>query len=203
MNIENNIRNVVENSQYAGEYESEDLITKMTASGRSGLAVSIGGKEQYLLIFVDGAVEGAAILGNTGNLYGDKAIYLYDNNLKFKIYLTEKYIAESVAAGCRIYDKGHIQRSHLEEIPEIGEQKKGRGVVRLQIISEGKPLAGARVSMRKGRQLLLSEISGPDGIVAFKLTNGVYDCIIVDRSGTVHKYRIEFNDELIDTVIEI
>jgi len=203
MNIENNIRNVVENAQYAGEYESEDLITKMTASGRSGLAVSIGGKEQYLLIFVDGAVEGAALLGNAGNLYGDKAIYLYDNNLKFKIYLTEKYIAESVAAGCRIYDKGHIHRSHLEEIPEIGEQKKGRGVVRLQIISEGKPLAGARVSMRKGRQLLLSEISGPDGIVAFKLTNDVYDCIIVDRSGTVHKYRIEFNDELIDTVIEI
>ncbi|WP_157200301.1 hypothetical protein [Methanogenium cariaci] len=57
--------------------------------------------------------------------------------------------------------------------------------------------------MRKGRQLLLSEVTGPDGIVAFKLVNGIYDCIIVDRSGTVHKYRIEFNDELIDTVIEI
>ncbi len=203
MNIENDIKNVVEDAQYAGEYESEDLIIKMTASGRSGLAVSIGGKEQYLLIFVDGAVEGAAVLGNGGNLYGDKAIYLYDKNLKFKIYFTEKSIAESVAAGCRIYDKGHIQTRHLEEIPEIGEPKKGRGVIRLTIISGSEPLAGARVSMRKGRQLLLSEITGPDGIVAFKLTFGSYDCIITDRAGAVHKYRIEFNDELIDTVIEI
>ncbi len=203
MNIENDIRNVVEHARYAGEYESEDLIKKMTASGRSGLAISIGGKEQNLLIFIDGDVEGAALLGNEGNLYGDKAIYLYNKNLKFKIYLTEKNIAESVAAGCRVYDKGHIQSSHLEKIPEIGEQKKGRGVIRLQIVSGGKPLAGARVSMRKGRQLLLSEITGTDGIVAFKLTYGIYDCIIVDRSGSVHKYRIEFNDELIDTVIEI
>lgn len=203
MDIENDIRNVVEHAQYAGEYESEDLIRKMKASGRSGLSVSIGGKEQYLLIFVDGAVEGAAILGNEGNLYGDKAVYLLDKSLKFKIYLTENSIAESVAAGCRIYDKGHIQSSHLDEIPEIGEHKKGRGVIRLQMISGGKPLAGARVSMRRGRQLLLSEVTGPDGVVAFRLINGIYDCIIVDRSGTVHKYRIEFNDELIDTVIEI
>ncbi|KAF1075579.1 hypothetical protein [Methanogenium sp. MK-MG] len=203
MNIENDIRNVVEHAQYAGEYESEDLINKMKASGRSGLAVSIGGKDQCLLIFVDGTVEGAALMGKEGNLYGDKAIYLHDNNLKFKIYLTEKSITESVAAGCRIYDKGHIQSCHLEEIPKIGEQKKGRGVIRLHIISGDEPLAGARVSMRKGRQLLLSEITGPDGIVAFKLVNGIYDCIIVDRSGTVYKYRIEFNDELIDTVIEI
>ncbi|WAI00739.1 hypothetical protein [Methanogenium organophilum] len=203
MNIENDIFKVVEDAQYAGEFESEDLIRKMQPSGRSGLAVSIGGDEQFLLIFIDGTVEGAALLGKEGNLYGDKAIYLCDNNLKFKIYLTGKSIAESVAAGCRIYDKGHIQSSHLEEIPEIGEQKKGRGSIRLRITSGGEPLAGARVSMRKGRQLLLSEVSGPDGIVGFKLVHGVYDCIIVDRTGDVHKYRIEFNDELIDTVIEI
>ncbi|WFN34760.1 hypothetical protein L1S32_01145 [Methanogenium sp. S4BF] len=203
MDIENDIRNVVENAKYAGEYDSEDLIKKMKASGRSGLGVSIGGKEQYLLIFVDGAVEGAAILGTDGNLYGDKAVYLLDKYLKFKMYLSEKLIAESVAAGCRIYDKGHIQSSHLDTIPEIGEQKKGRGVIRLRLISEDKPLAGARVSMRKGRQLLLSEVTGPDGIVTFRLIHGIYDCIIVDRAGVVHKYRIEFNDERIDTVIEI
>lgn len=203
MNIENDIFSVVEDSQYAGEYESVDLIQKMEASGRSGLAISVGGKEKFLLIFIDGTVEGAALLGKEGNLYGDKAIYLCENSLKFKIYLTEKRIAESVVAGCRIYDKGHIQSKSLEEIPEIGEHKKGRGAIKLQITSGGKPVAGARVSMRKGRQLLLSEVTGPDGVVAFKLMYGIYDCIIVDRTGKVHKYRIEFNDELIDTVIEI
>ncbi len=203
MDIEDDIKRMVEHAQYAGEYESEDLIQKMNASGRSGLALSIGGKDQYLLILVDGAIEGAAILGREGNLYGDKAIYLLDKSLKFKIYLTEKPTAESVVAGCRIYNKGHTQSKSLEILPEIGEHRKGRGTIRLRMISGGQSLAGARVSMRKGRQLLLSEISGPDGIVAFKLTHGIYDCIVEDRAGTFHKYRIEFNDELLDTVIEI
>ena len=175
----------------------------MSTSRITELAVSDGGRDKHLLIVIDGVVEGAAVLGKDGNLYGDKAIYLLDKSLKFKTYLTDKSIAESVAVGCRIYDKGHINNSRLERLPEIGEQRKGRGIIRLQIVSGGQPLAGARVSMRKGRQLLLSEIAGPDGNVAFKLTQGVYDCIVEDRAGTIHKFRIEFNDELIDTVIEI
>lgn len=203
MNIENDIFKLVEDAQFAGEYESVDLIQKMQASGRSGLAISFGGEEQFLLIFTDGTVEGAVLLGKEGNLYGDKAIYLCNDDLRFKIYLTDKSIAESVSSGCRIYNKGHIHSSHLEEIPVIGERKRGRGVIRLRINDEGKPLAGARVSIRKGRQLLLSEVSGTDGVVAFKLVHGTYDCIITDRHGNVSKYRIEFNDELIDTVIEI
>jgi hypothetical protein len=203
MDIENEIARVVEHAQYAGVYDADDLIEKMNASKRSGLAVSMGGKEQHLLIVVDGVVEGAAILGKEGNLYGNKAIYLLDKSLKFKIYLIENTIAESVASGCRIYDKGHIKSSQLEKIPEIGEYKRGRGIIRLQMVSGGEPLAGVRVSMRKGRQLLLSEVSGPDGIVAFRLSHDIYNCIVEDRTGTIHKYRIEFNDELIDTVIEI
>lgn len=203
MNIENDIFNVVEDARFAGEYVSVDLIQKMRASGRSGLAVSAGEEEQFLLVFTDGSVEGAVLFGKNGNLYGDKAIYLCSSDVRFKMYLTEKSIAESVASGCRIYKKGHIQNNHLEEIPEIGEQKKGRGILKLRIVSKGETLAGARVSIRKGRQLLMSEVSGPDGVVAFKLIHGTYDCIIVDRQGTVSKYRIEFNDELIDTIIEI
>ena len=78
MEIENEIERAVENAQYAGEYTSEELIEKMSTSGKSGLAVSDGGRDKHLLIVIDGVVEGAAVLGKDGNLYGDKAIYLLD-----------------------------------------------------------------------------------------------------------------------------
>jgi len=203
MEIEDHIRVVIENSKYAGEYGTDDLISKMKASGRSGLAVSSDKEKQFLLIFVDGQPEGAALMASEGNLFGDKAIYLCKEDSKFKVYVCDRRYAESVAAGCRIYDKGHLHGSQLDDIPTIGGAKLSRGTLKLIILENNQPKQGVRVSIRKGRQMLLSELTGKEGNVTFKLVNGIYDCVIVDRDQNIHKFRIEFNDPRVETIIEI
>jgi hypothetical protein len=194
---------VISNSEYAGNFEFDKLLEHMHTTLQSGLGIEENGSKNFILIFVKGEPEGAALIEDSGMLFGDKAIYLLKQNEIFKLFLVESEFAESLAARCKVYDKSHLKKILSKDLPTLGGNFQSLGKLCVVVKKENILQSGMRVSLRKGRQVLASDITAGDGRACFKVMNGAYDCVILDREQKSYKFRVEFNDAFSESEINL
>jgi hypothetical protein len=176
-----------------GTYMLPDLIAFTQSDGVNGIAVAVSDDREFYLALVGGEPEGAILIDEKGTLYGDKAVMLLSGNEKFKLYEVEKDLVESMVMSCRILEKGHIRKSSMEVLPEIGKKSNGLGVLSVAIRRNGEPQNGVRVSIRKNGQIVGDDITTQNGTVGFKLLYGIYDCIVQDRAMMISTTHIIFD----------
>jgi hypothetical protein len=193
MKIQELIGTLLAGSTRLGTFTLPDLI-KYTQSKRiSGIAVAAGNDREFDLAILDGEPEGAILIDEKGTLYGDKAVMYLSGTEKFDLYDVKKDLVEAVAMGCRIMEKGHICKSSMDLIPEIGKKSDGLGVLSIAVQRSGEPQNGIRVSIRKDMQMICNDITTQNGSVNFKLLYGKYDCIVQDRAMMISTFHIIFD----------
>jgi hypothetical protein len=193
MNIQELIDTLLAGSTLKGTYTLPELI-QATRSGRSnGIAIAISGDREFDLAIVDGEPEGAILIDEKGTLYGDKAVMLLAGNELFELYEVRKDLVEAVVMGCRILEKSHILKCGMDELPEIGIKSEGIGVLSITVQMNGRPENGIRVSVRKGRQVICTDVTTQNGTVGFRLMYGEYTCIVQDREMRISTFPIIFD----------
>jgi hypothetical protein len=193
MKIQELIGTLLAGSTRLGAFTLSELITFAQSKSISGIAVAVSGEREFDLAFVEGEPEGAILIEEKGTLYGDKAVMLLSDTEKYEFYDVKKDLVEAVAMGCRIMEKGHIRKSQMDIIPEIGRKSDGLGVLSVAVQRNGEPQNGIRVSIRKEGQMISNDITTGNGTVGFKLLYGKYDCIVQDRTMMISTFHIIFD----------
>jgi hypothetical protein len=193
MKIQELIGTILAGSTRLGTFTLSELITFTQSKNINGIAVAVSGDREFDLALLDGEPEGAILIEEKGTLYGDRAVMLLSGTEKFELYDVKKDLVEAVAVGCHILEKGHICKSSMNIIPEIGKKSDGLGVVSITVQRNGEPQNGVRVSIRRDGQMIGSDITTQNGTVGFKLLYGKYDCIVQDRAMMISTFHIIFD----------
>ncbi|MDT8357806.1 MAG: hypothetical protein RQ758_04795 [Methanomicrobiaceae archaeon] len=203
MQIAEIFNKIITNSEFSGDYSFDDLIDHMRSQGLSGLGVAEVGSQHHILIFVHGEPEGAVLIEEKGMLFGDKAVFLLTQFDTYRLFVIDPEIGESLAARCKIYNRSHLKGKITEEIPVFGGVQKTLGRICVVIKKQDAVQNGVRVSLRKGRQVLASDITAGDGRACFKVLNGTYDCVVIDREQKMYRFRVDFKEPFTESVIDI
>jgi hypothetical protein len=203
MHIADLFDKVISSSKYAGDFAFDVLLGYMRENQQSGLALAEKGRKNFILVFVNGEPEGATIIDDTGMLFGDKAVYLLEHTEVFKLFLIDPKFGESLAARCKIYERSHLRKQLSVDLPAIGGNKQTLGKLCIVVKKADTLQSGMRVSIRKGRQVLASDITTVDGKVCFKLVNGMYDCVVENRSQSVSRFVVDFHERYSESVIDV
>lgn len=193
MKIQEIIGMLLAGSTRLGTYMLSDLLTFAQSKSINGIAVAVSGNREFDLALLDGEAEGAILIDEKGELYGDKAVMLLSGKETFELYDIKKDLVEAVAMGCRILEKGHLARRSMDVIPEIGKKSDGLGVISIAVHHNDDPQNGVRVSIRKDMQVICSDVTTQNGVVSFKLLYGKYDCIVQDRAMMISTFHIIFD----------
>jgi hypothetical protein len=193
MKIQELIGTLLAGSTRLGTYPLPELIKFAQSKSINGIAVATGGDREFDLVLLDGEPEGAILIEEKGILYGDKAVMLLYGTENFELYEVKRDLVEAVAMGCHILEKGHICKSSMDIIPEIGRKSDGLGVLSVAVQRNGEPQNGIRVSIRKDMQMICNDITTQNGTVGFKLLYGKYDCIVQDRAMMISTFHIIFD----------
>ena len=193
MKIQELIGTILAGSTRLGTYTLPELIKFTQSKSINGIAVAVSGDREFDLALLGGEPEGAILIEEKGTLYGDKAVMLLSGNEMFELYDVKRDLVEAVVVGCRILEKGHICKSSMDIIPEIGKKSDGLGVLSIAVQRNGEPQNGIRVSIRKDMQMICNDITTQNGTVAFKLLYGKYDCIVQDRAMMISTFHIIFD----------
>jgi hypothetical protein len=193
MKIQELIGTLLAGSTRLGTYPLPELIKFAQSKIINGIAVATGGDREFDLVLLDGEPEGAILIEEKGILYGDKAVMLLSGTENFELYEVKRDLVEAVAMGCHILEKGHICKSSMDIIPEIGRRSDGLGVLSVAVQRNGEPQNGIRVSIRKDMQMICNDITTQNGTVGFKLLYGKYDCIVQDRAMMISTFHIIFD----------
>ncbi|MFA5268981.1 MAG: hypothetical protein WC379_13500 [Methanoregula sp.] len=193
MKIQELIGTLLAGSTRVGTYSLPEMIKYAQSKSTTGIAVSKNGDREFDLALVDGEPEGAILIEEKGTLYGDKAVMLLAGMETFELYEVKQDLVEAVAMGCRIMEKGHICKSSMDIIPEIGRKSDGLGVLSIAVQRNGEPQNGVRVSIRKDGQMICNDITTQNGTVGFKLLYGKYDTIVQDRAMMISTFHIIFD----------
>src|SRR5512136_920069 len=167
MKIQELIGKILAGSTRLGTYTLSELITVAQSKSISGIAVAVSGDREFDLALLDGEPEGAILIEEKGTLYGDKAVMLLSGIEKFELYDVKRDLVEAVVIGCRILEKGHVRKSGMDIIPEIGKKSDGLGVVSIVVQRNGEPQNGVRVTMRRDGQVICNDITTQNGTVGF------------------------------------
>jgi hypothetical protein len=192
MKIQELIGTLLAGSTRLGAFTLQELVRFAPSKNSSGLAVAVTSDREFDLAILDGEPEGAILIEEKGILYGDKAVMLLSGTEKFEFYEVKRDLVEAVVMGCRILEKGHIRKSSMDMIPEIGRKSDGLGVLSVAVQRNGEPQNGVRVSIRKEGQMITNDIT-TNGTVDFKLLYGKYDCIVQDRAMMISTFHIIFD----------
>jgi hypothetical protein len=192
MKIQELIGTILAGSTRLGTFTLSELIRFTQSKSTNGIAVAVRENREFDLAILDGEPEGAILLDEKGTLYGDKAVMLLTGTEKFELYDVKRDLVEAVVMGCRILEKGHIRKSSMDMIPEIGRKSDGLGVLSVAVQRNGEPQNGVRVTIRKEGQMITNDIT-TNGSVDFKLLYGKYDCIVQDRSMMISTFHIIFD----------
>jgi hypothetical protein len=203
MKIQELIGTLLAGSTRLGSFTLPELVKFAQSKSVNGIAVAVGGDREFDLAILDGEPEGAILIEEKGTLYGDKAVMLLSGNEKFELYDVKRDFVEAVAVGCRIMEKGHICKTGMDIIPEIGKKSDGLGVVSIAVQRSGEPQNGVWVSIRKEGQMICNDITTQNGTVGFKLLFGKYDCVVQDRSMMIHTFHIIFDPGHMRITLEI
>ncbi|MDD1684671.1 MAG: hypothetical protein LUQ19_02135 [Methanoregula sp.] len=193
MKIQEIIGTLLAGSTRLGTYTLPELMQLAQSKEINGIAVAVTGDREFDLVIMGGEPEGAILIEEKGALYGDKAVMLLTGTEKFELYDVKPDLVEAVVLGCRILEKGHIRKSGMDIIPEIGKKSDGLGVLSIAVQRSGEPQNGVRVSIRKEGQMICNDITTQNGTVGFKLLFGKYDCVVQDRSMMIHTFHIIFD----------
>lgn len=197
------IDEVLSNATFVASYPYDELIRCAQEQGVNGIGVFEEKDRKFFLMFEGGQPEGAIYVDPKGTLFGDKAAYLLSGKETFEFFQVSQPVVNALASRCRVFDKSHLKRRLMEEIPNFGGKKQSPGVLCLIIVRDGATLTGIRVSIKKGRQIIASDMTTSDGKVCFKLLNGKYDCTAVDREQGMYTFMVDFNHRYAETTIEI
>lgn len=193
MKIQELIGTLLAGSTRLGSFTLSEMLRLTQSKGTNGIAVSRFNDREFDLAIVEGEPEGAILIEEKGILYGDKAVMLLTGTEKFDLYEVKQDLVEAVVMGCRILEKGHIRKSGMDMIPEIGRKSDGLGVLSVAVQRNGEPQNGIRVSIRKEGQMITNDITTENGTVDFKLLYGKYDCIVQDRNMMISTFHIIFD----------
>ncbi|OPX62703.1 MULTISPECIES: hypothetical protein [unclassified Methanoregula] len=193
MKIQELIGTILAGSTRLGTFTLSEMLRLTQSKSTNGIAVSRYNDREFDLAILDGEPEGAILIEEKGTLYGDKAVMLLTGTEKFDLYEVKQDLVEAVVMGCRILEKGHIRKSGMDMIPEIGRKSDGLGVLSVAVQRNGEPQNGVRVSIRKEGQMITNDITTENGTVDFKLLYGKYDCIVQDRAMMISTFHIIFD----------
>ena len=188
------LETILKGSKYLGTYSLADLLTFASSRHLNALAVAKEGKSSYYLAFHNGEPEGAICLDPEGALFGDKAVVHIRSGRNYVLCDVREDIIESLAMGCRIFEKSHIRKNITYAVPEIGRKSEGIGVVTLKVRREKQPVNGVRVSIRKDGKIVGSDITTGNGEASFRIMHGEYTCLVQDRAQQVTHFQISFDD---------
>jgi hypothetical protein len=188
------IETLLKGSASLGTFTTPELFRYAKSGNVSGIAAAKEGEKEYYLAIISGDAEGAIFIDEKGELFGDKAIVSITGRELFSLYNVNKDLVDSVAMGCRIFDKSHLRTTTNYEIPEFGKKSTGIGNLTLTIQRENVPQNGIRVSIRKDGKIVGSDITTSDGSVGFRVMYGNYDCIIQDRNQMITTLHIKFHE---------
>jgi hypothetical protein len=203
MKIQELIGTLLAGSTRLGSFTLPELVKFTQSQSVNGIAVAVSGDREFDLAILDGEPEGAILIEEKGTLYGDKAVMLLSGTEKFELYDVKRDLVEAVAVGCRIMEKGHICKTGMDIIPEIGRKSDGLGVISIAVQRSGEPQNGVRVSIRKEGQMICNDITTQNGTVGFKLLFGKYDCVVQDRTMMIHTFHIIFDPGHMRITLEI
>jgi hypothetical protein len=192
MKIQELIGTILAGSTRLGTFTLSELIRFTQSKSTNGIAVAVRENREFDLAILDGEPEGAILLDEKGTLYGDKAVMLLTGTEMFELYDVKRDLVEAVVMGCRILEKGHIRKSSMDMIPEIGKKSDGLGVLSVAVQRNGEPQNGVRVTIRKEGQMITNDIT-TNGTVDFKLLYGKYDCVVQDRAMMISTFHIIFD----------
>jgi hypothetical protein len=192
MKIQELIGTILAGSTRLGTFTLSELIRFTQSKSTNGIAVAVRENREFDLAILDGEPEGAILLDEKGTLYGDKAVMLLTGTEMFELYDVKRDLVEAVVMGCRILEKGHIRKSSMDMIPEIGRKSDGLGVLSVAVQRNGEPQNGVRVTIRKEGQMITNDIT-TNGTVDFKLLYGKYDCVVQDRAMMISTFHIIFD----------
>lgn len=193
MKIQEHIEALLAGSTRIGTFTLPNLMKTIQSRGIDGIAVALTSDRKFYLALLGGEPEGAIFIDEKGTLYGDKAVMLLSGSETFELYSVKQDSVEGVVAGCRILEKGHIRKTGMDTIPEIGKKSDGLGVLTITVQRNGEPQNGVRVSIRKERQMFCNDITTENGKVSFRLIHGKYDCVVQDRAMMIHTFHILFD----------
>ncbi len=197
------IDEVLSTSAYVASYTYPELMAYAGSHAVNGIGVHDENDRKFYIVFEAGAPEGVIFTDRKGTLFGDKAAILLTGQETFELFEVSQSIVNALASRCRIFDKSHVKKRLDDDLPSFGGIHRSPGILCLTLAREGVPQPGIRVSIKKGRQIIASDITTTDGKVCFKLLNGTYDCTAVDRAQEMYTFMVDFNDRYAESVIEI
>ena len=194
MKIQDMIDTILTNSQIIGTFPLPELFRFAEKDRINGIAVSKENEKQQYLAILAGEAEGAIFIDEKGTLFGDKAVMLITGVGLFTLYDVNPELVTSMIAGCRIFEKAHLKKGNIYEIPEFGKKNAGLGVFTLTIQRNNEPQNGIRVSIRKEGKVVGSDVTTHDGSVGFKLMHGRYAVIVQNRNQQLTTFQVEFEE---------
>jgi hypothetical protein len=197
------IDEVLSTSSYVASYSYPELMDYAGSHAVDGIGVHDENDRKFYIVFVGGSPEGVIFSDSKGSLFGDKAAILLTGQEAFELFNVSQSIVDALASRCRIFDRSHVKKRLDTDLPSFGGIHRSPGILCLTLAREGVPQPGIRVSIKKGRQIIASYITTTDGKVCFKLLNGTYDCMAVDRAQEMYTFMVDFNDRYAESVIEI
>lgn len=202
MEIMDVINEILGQSRYLGSFPYGTMV--QTAGSEDGaIGVFVDGAKNSVVLFSSGEPAGAIYVDEAGALYGDAAALRIVDAGEYEIYAAEKKLVDMVVSRCRVFSRSHFPHPLTADIPEIGGVRKTPGVLSIVVEKENCPQSGMRVSIRKGRHVLLSDTTTGDGRASFRLLNGRYDIVIIDRAQEVYTFVVDFHGSSSELVIEL
>ncbi len=204
MDVRGLIDEIIGRSTYLGNSSLDEMLRHATERTISGLGVAGNGNAIFVLAVVGGEPEGALFADEKGSLFGDKAVLQIDGSEEFRLYQVALPVLDALVARCRIYDRSHLKKSALADIPTIESGMQQRiGVLCLTVVNHGRPVGGVHVSLRKGKLVIATDMTTSDGSVCFKLLSGRYTCIVSDKTGDLTRFVIDFAEARHESVVDI
>jgi len=179
-----------------GIFPYTDLLKNAHERNFHGIAVNRAQRKKTYILFINGYPEGAVVADNTGELYGDKAIYLIKGSDPFILYPVNPDRVERIVYSCRIYDKSHFTDHYSFSIPEVGKKADGVGKAVIALKKDGGGVAGVPIRIRKDGQIIAHDISDETGQASFRLLFGKYEIIIVRHHDIIDVFEFSFVPEL-------
>jgi hypothetical protein len=187
-----------------GRFTYEELLHYSAAHSLSGIGVSRGEASDFFLIISRGEPDGAILVDGMGTLFGDLAALHLTGDETFELYPVAQTVVDALTSRCRVFEKSHLKKNGRLDIPIVGTPEGQRvGVLCLTVCDGVKPLAGGRVTIRKGRVMLASDVTDNAGRVCFRLLNGRYMCIVSDRIEERTRCVVEFHEPRVEVSIDI
>ncbi|TAJ44842.1 hypothetical protein CUJ86_06010 [Methanofollis fontis] len=202
MEIMEIINEILSRSRYLGSFPYFEM-SRVAGSRDGSVGVFVDSSKSSVILFSGGEPTGAIFRDEKGALFGDSAVLKITDNDEYDLYGVDRRAVDIVVSHCRVFNKGHFPHQLPADIPEIGEKRKSPGVLSIDIVRDDRPQSGVRVSMRKGRHVIASDVTTGDGKVSFRLLNGHYDVLMIDRAREVYTFLVDFNGKKSELVIDL